>query len=107
MSSNGKKKKKGTKKKPTGKKKTDTKKTKTKTQAVKRIVMARKGEDVHIKKLVVQPKEIVEIDHGGGTLKIDSIEVKKGGQLIHDLGKLPKGFVIGKISGSGNQSFSF
>lgn len=88
--------------------KTKTKKGSTASRGVKRLIEAHKGEDVHIKKLIVSSKETVEVADAGGTLKIDIVEVKKGGKFAYDFGKQRAGGpVIGEVKGTGCKVLQF
>lgn len=44
----------------------------------KRSFYANAGEVIHIKKLIVQKNEEIDICNGGGVLKIDEVELKGG-----------------------------
>ena len=85
------------------KKATVKKRTKTST----RLLFAKKDEDIHVKKVIVDKDETLHLDHRGGNLKIDEIVVKKGGNFVHDFSKAPDGFVIGKMTGDGKSVSKF
>ena len=72
-----------------------------------RIITAKKGETVDVKKLVIGANERVCVVHSGGSLSIGEVTVRKGGEFVHDFAKAPKGFVIGKVNGAGQSTLRF
>ena len=92
---------------PQAKKTTASAGPKPKIKKTKRVIRANKGEDIRIKKLIVDKNDIIEIQHGGGKLVIEEVEVKKGATFTQDLSKAPKGFVIGRVHGSGTMTNKF
>lgn len=102
---------KGKKKVPAKKKKTTQKKTSTaprrKASTSIRTLRADKGERIQCAKVIVKKGEKLIIEHCGGELVIDEIEVRKGGEVHQDVAKMPDGFVVGKVSGLGKQRLLF